>query len=105
PLHISYLHDGNPSDPITHTFTKGKKAGQKEELPKGKGVHSAYEDKMIFDNRKLILEGLKHTPAVKKTELVGSGREAAKLTIDLMRNTFALLPPRHISTPYVTVVH
>src|SRR5262249_24786943 len=54
PLHISYLHDGDPNDPVTHTFSKGKKAGQREERPKGQGVHSAYEDKMIFDHRKLI---------------------------------------------------
>jgi hypothetical protein len=103
PLHISYLHDGDPAQPVKHVFTKGKKAGRSEERPKGQGVHSAYEDKMVFDHRKLILDGLKKTPVVKRTEWIGSGREAAKRTIDLMRNTFELLPPAKIVATYVKV--
>jgi hypothetical protein len=103
PLHISYLHDGDPNRPVTHTFTKGKKAGQTEERAKGKGVHSAYEDRMIFDHRKQILTALKQTPSVKKSERISTGREAAKLTLELMRNTFELLPPLDIVNTYIKV--
>lgn len=103
PLHISYLHDGDPENPIPHTFTRGKKAGKTELRPLGQGVHSAYEDKMIFDHRMAILDGLKGTPHVKKSEWIGTGREAATLTIALMRGTFKLLPPSRIVKVYVGV--
>lgn len=103
PLHISYLHDGDPNRPVTHIFVKGKKAGQSEERPKGQGVHSAYEDGMVFQHRMQILDGLKKVPAVKKSEWISSGREAAKLTIELMRNTFELLPPPDIVETYIKV--
>jgi hypothetical protein len=55
PLHISYLHDGDPLRPIEHTFSKGKKEGEEELRPLGQGVHSAYEDTMVNDNRAAIL--------------------------------------------------
>lgn len=103
PLHISFLHDGDPRHPVTHTFTKGKKAGQTEERPEGQGVHSAYEDAMVFTYRDKILDGLKRTPPVKKAEWITSGREAAERTIGLMRDTFALMPPEDIVSTYVHV--
>jgi hypothetical protein len=103
PLHISFLHDGDPRHPVTHTFSKGKKEGQSEQQPKGKGVHSAYEDAMVFAFRDKILDGLKQTPVVKRTEWITTGREAAGLTIDLMRNTFELMPPEDIVNVYVRV--
>jgi len=103
PLHISYLHDGDPENPVKHTFTKGKKAGKTELRPLGQGVHSAYEDKMIFDHRMEILDDLAKTSHVKKSEWIGTGREAAKLTIELMRSTFKLLPPARIVKIYVGV--
>ena len=103
PLHISYLHDGDPLRPVEHTFSKGKKEGQTELRPMGQGVHSAYEDKMVFDHRKEILDGLKKTPKVKKAELIDSGQEAAVQTIELMRNTFNALPPSKIVQTYIDV--
>jgi hypothetical protein len=103
PLHISYLHDGDPNRPVEHVFTKGKKAGQSKMIPMGAGVHTAYEDGMIFENREAILDGLKQTSKVKKSELVGSGRDAAILTIKLMRNTFKSVPPAKIVQAYIDV--
>jgi hypothetical protein len=93
PLHISYLHDGDPERSFTYTFKKGKKEGQTEQRPLGQGVHSAYEDEMVGANRKLILSGLLQTPTVKKAELVANGFEAAKATIAMMRATFTAIPP------------
>jgi hypothetical protein len=66
-------------------------------------VHSAYEGKMIFDHRQQILSALKQTPSVKKAEWISTGREAAKLTVELMRNTFELLPPLDIVNAYIKV--
>jgi hypothetical protein len=31
PLHISFLHDGDPNRPVEHTFSRGKRAGQTEQ--------------------------------------------------------------------------
>jgi hypothetical protein len=103
PLHISFLHDGDPEHPVKHVFTKGKKAGQSKLQPLGAGVHSAYEDAMVFQNRIAILDGLKQTPRVQQSQLVGSGREAAIATINLMRNTFKALPPAKIVQAYVDI--
>lgn len=103
PLHISYLHDGDPERPIEHEFTKGKKAGTTEMRPLGQGVHSAYEDRMVFDHRKEILEGLKRTPKVKKAELITNGFDAARGTIDMMRDVFRQIPPMDMVQTFVDV--
>ena len=58
---------------------------------------------MVFQNRTKILDGLDKVPVVKKSEWISSGREAAKLTIELMRNTFELLPPADIVETYIKV--
>ncbi len=105
PLHISYLHDGDPMRPVEHVFSSGKHAGETEMRPLGQGVHSAYEDKMVFDHRQEILSGLKHTTKPKKAELVRSGREAAIATIQMMRSVFTLLPPARIVQTYADVGH
>jgi hypothetical protein len=104
PLHISYLHDGDPERHVTHTFTKGKKEGQKETRPLGQGVHSAYEDAMVFAHRAEILAGLKQQPTrVKASEQVATGFEAAKKTIELMRDTFSAIPPDRLVQTYIDV--
>jgi hypothetical protein len=103
PLHISYLHDGDPNRAFEYQFTKGKKAGTTEMRPLGQGVHSAYEDRMVFDHRKEILSGLKRTPKVKKSELITNGFEAAQKTIDMMRGVFEQLPPLDMVQTYIDV--
>ena len=103
PLHISYLHDGDPNRPVKHTFERGNKVGTSEMRPMGQGVHSAYEDAMVFDHRQQILDGLEKTPKVKKEELVNNGFEAAKATIELMRNTFKAIPPPKLVQAYINV--
>lgn len=103
PLHISYLHDGDPNRPVEHEFTKGKKAGTTEKRPLGQGVHSAYEDAMVFAHRKEILDGLARTPKAKKSEQITNGFEAAQKTIEMMRNVFAQIPPMKMVQTYVDV--
>jgi hypothetical protein len=99
PLHISYLHDGDPEQPVMVRHVRhGVPVEEKEAL--GSGVHSAYEDAMVNAHRNDILEGLASTPKVKVSELIGTGVEAAWRTIDLMRTVFERLPPRKIVQLY-----
>lgn len=105
PLHISYLHDGDPTRSKAHTVhhVKGKKAGTTEvkHIALGTGFHSAYEDDMVNSHRKDILDGLDKSPTVKKNEYVAGGSDAAKATIDLMRKTFTALPPEQMLNTYL----
>ncbi len=101
PLHISFLHDGDPNRPVEHTFSRGKRAGETEQRPLGQGVHSAYEDAMVHDHRQDILDGLKKTPKVAQKELVSNGFEAARAVIGLMRNTFELIPPEDLVQTFI----
>jgi hypothetical protein len=103
PLHISFLHDGDPNRPVEHEFTSGKKAGTTEMRPLGQGVHSAYEDRMVFDHRAEILDGLQRTPKAKKSEQITNGFEAAQKTIDMMRGVFAQLPPLDMVQTFIDV--
>lgn len=101
PLHISYLHDGDPDQPVTRKVHH--RDGSMEEVrdPLGKGVHSAYEDDMVNTNRAKILAGLDKTPEVEEDELIEDGFSAASKTIKLMSLTFDQLPPRDIVDAFV----
>lgn len=102
PLHISYLHDGDPEQPVTRTVHH--RNGQTEEVkePLGKGVHSAYEDEMVNAFRENILTGLESTPKATTGEYVTNGFEAAQRTVALMRATFAAIPPADIVQAFVS---
>jgi hypothetical protein len=101
PLHISYLHDGDPTRPVEHTFTRGKKEGQTEKRPLGQGIHSLYEDTMIHRYREDILQALATTPAPAAAETVEDGFEAARKTIEMMRTTFGKVPPMDLVEAHV----
>jgi hypothetical protein len=101
PLHISYLHDGDPMQASTHTVHHRDGTTSDKRVALGQGVHSAYEDAMVNANRRAILDGLDRTPRVQPAERVTSGFEAAQKTIALMRDTFTQLPPRDIVSAYV----
>jgi hypothetical protein len=100
PLHISYLHDGDPEQafdkPVNHHGVAST-----ERTPLGSGVHSAYEDAMVNSHRAKILDGLAATPKVKAAELIGTGLEAAQGTIAMMRTVFERIPPKDIVQLYV----
>ena len=102
PLHISFLHDGDPEQPQTRTIHH--RDGTDEEKSwnlSAAGVHSAYEDAMVSAHRGDILDGLAATPKVKAAELIETGFEAAKATITMMRTVFARIPPRKIVQFYI----
>jgi hypothetical protein len=100
PLHISYLHDGDPTRATKHSFNHvvGKRIGASpvKRIPLGVGIHEAYEDDMVNFHRQEILDGLDNSQGVLKEEYIASGFEAAKATIDLMRETFNTLPPEEM---------
>src|SRR5262249_56997857 len=101
PLHISYLHDGDPERKYEYTFAKGKHEGESVYKALGNGVHSAYEDEMIDAFREKVFAALDDTPKVKSTELIKTGREAAALTIYLMRRTFGKLAPADLVQAFI----
>lgn len=98
PLHISYLHDGDPLRATTKAATNGHAPVK---IPLGSGVHSAYEDEMINAHRQQVLDALDDVPSVKKSELVTTGHEAAIATVALMRKTIQRLPPAKIVDVFV----
>ncbi|HEY7312920.1 MAG TPA: hypothetical protein VH643_26385 [Gemmataceae bacterium] len=101
PLHISYLHDGDPLRAVTHVVHHRDGSEDERKNPLGMGVHSAYEDDMVNAHREDILDGLKGTPKVGADELLADGFHAARETVELMRATFKLLPPPDIVQEYV----
>jgi hypothetical protein len=99
PLHISYLHHGDPEDTITKMMTDRHTHEKKPTaVPRAEGVHEMYETTMVGNkkNRALILKGLAKTPKVKTSELIQSGQEAAEATVELMQKTFATIAPMDI---------
>jgi hypothetical protein len=96
PLHISYLHDGDPERTVKHKLTKGDREGETEQRAFGTGVHAAYEDSMVSAFRDKVLDALKETPTTTPDEMITTGLDAAKLTIAMMRATFKALPPMSI---------
>jgi hypothetical protein len=96
PLHISYLHDGDPHQPVTKTVhhKDGTTSTKTEAL--GTGVHSAYESVMVNNHRVDILHALASIKPYAKSKLVKDGKAAARATIELMRTTFTDLPPSDI---------
>jgi hypothetical protein len=58
PLHISYLHDGDPEQPTKKTVHHKNGTVETVKQPLGMGVHTAYEDDMVNSHRSQILDGL-----------------------------------------------
>jgi hypothetical protein len=101
PLHISYLHDGDPEQPVSRTIHHRDGTEEVKVEPLGSGVHSAYEDAMVNAHRGEILDSLATTPKVKASELIQTGFDAAKATIAMMRTVFERIAPRRIVQFYV----
>ena len=101
PLHISYLHDGDPEQPIEKTVHHKNGTVEAVKQPLGMGVHTAYEDDMVNSHRAQILDGLDAVPKVTGSDQVANGFAAAVATVGLMRDTFNRLPPATIVDAFV----
>ncbi|MBA7485481.1 hypothetical protein ES707_21028 [subsurface metagenome] len=101
PLHISFLHDGDPTHSKEHIVHHKNGTTSVKHIALGQGLHAAYEDDMVNTHRDDILKGLDKSPQVKKKELIATGFDAAKATIDLMRKTFKALPPKQLLNAFL----
>lgn len=106
PLHISYLHHGDPDHPVTKTVehTRGKKAGTSEDVNVSQGVHEDYEQTMFRgqqggEMKSKLQDALNALPA-DNNNLVKGGHEAAVRTVELMRQTFETIQPATICDAY-----
>lgn len=83
PLHISFLHDGEP---------------QPDGTVRGKGVHTAYEEDMLRQNTTALLPAiaaeLKRSGA--SIKVPSAGQQAAIETVKLMQRTFKTIQPLDI---------
>jgi hypothetical protein len=104
PLHISYLHHGDPEHPVTRMVkhTRGKKAGTSDPVNDSANVHEDYEQTMFRNDtgetvKTKLKERLKRAP---RPKLVESGKEAAVATVALTQSTFDEIHPRDIVDAY-----
>lgn len=106
PLHISFLHHGDPDHPVTRTVTheRGKKAGESEDQNLSSGVHEDYEQTMFRDAHEggEMKSGLQDLLAKGSSngDPVRGGRAAGIATVDLMQRTFATIHPKDICDLY-----
>jgi hypothetical protein len=104
PLHISYLHHGDPDHPVMRIVkhTRGKKAGTSDPVNDSANVHEDYEQTMFRNDtgetvKKKLQEKMKGSP---RPKLVESGKETAVATGALMQSTFDEIHPRDIVDAY-----
>lgn len=106
PLHISHMHDGDPSDTVPGEI-RDRRTGEVTEgqVPRGKGVHTAYENGMVDYHVTEILAGLKEVAnrVVTKAHLITGGRAAAVAVVELMQRTYETIPPKEIVDAYVAL--
>ncbi len=81
PLHASHLHDGFPDG-------------------RAKGVHSAYETKMVNRKTVTLLDQVKASKA-DAYPAVNNGHEAAAIVIEVMRRSMERIPPEDLCTAYI----
>ncbi len=95
PLHISCMFDGDPGDTIPATSPAGKEI----QVPRAKGVHSAYEAKMLNSHVVELIQKLNQkleSGAVSKPKAIAGGHGAAVAVVELMNRTFRNVTPPQI---------
>ena len=95
PLHISYLHHGDPDNPVTVT-----KPGKDKPVNLSSGVHEDYEQNMFRSVGGEVKTKLAATLKPRSGRLVQGGRAAANATVKGMQATFAAINPREICKVY-----
>jgi hypothetical protein len=100
PLHTSAYHDGDPSTTETRRIHHRSGEVEEREVPLGSGVHAAYENNMINRYVGDLFDGLASL-TLTHSEPIGDGREAAWITIALMRKVIEALPPRTLIEGYL----
>ena len=96
PLHISYLHHGDPDDSILDPHAKSEKDTPANRISRQNAVHASYESDMFKYHAVELQDGL--TKAVPKSSVptIKGHHNAANSIVGLMLKTFDTLPPRTI---------
>jgi hypothetical protein len=104
PLHISYLHHGDPDNFVTKTVnhTRGKKAGTSEEVNVSQGVHEDYEQTMFRNDagEKVKTKLIAAIDGYRPGALIKGGKAAAIATVGGMQSTFDAINPKDIVDAY-----
>ncbi len=109
PLHISFLHHGDPDHPVTKTIThtRGQHSGESEVENLSQGVHEDYEQTMFRDQQgedmKNKLQALLKNSDSNASPIKG-GHAAAVATVQLMTDTFNKIHPKEICDLYDTAL-
>jgi hypothetical protein len=105
PLHISYMFNGDPDHTVPGKVRDPKtKETKTEPVPRGTGVHSAYEDDMVDYHVPEIMSGVDGILAGgNPLPLVAGGHGAAVAVAQLMARTFAAVQPAEIVDAFVAV--
>jgi hypothetical protein len=96
PLHISYLHHGDPEDSIIDPHGKSDEDIPANRISRQNAVHGSYESDMFKYHAVELQSGL--TKAVPKSSIpnIKGHHNAANSIVGLMLKTFDILPPRDI---------
>ena len=103
PLHCSFMHHGDPSDPVERevVHTTGKKKGKKEIVDDGKEIHEDYEQNMFKGVRGTDMKARLATKATRaRGARVKSGQQAAIETVAMMQAAFKKIPPKKLTRRY-----
>jgi len=103
PLHCSFMHHGDPSDPVNRVFTHttGKEKGKTETVDDSKEIHEDYEQNMFKGVRGQDMKTKLQAAAKRgRAARITSGREAAVETVKMMQGAFAKVPPKKLIKRY-----
>ena len=103
PLHCSFMHHGDPSDPVKRVIvhTTGKEKGKTETVDESKEIHEDYEQNMFKGVRGTDMKtrlGAKARRA--RGGPVADGRQAAIETVAMMQAAFKKVPPKTLIKRY-----
>lgn len=100
PLHVSSWFNGDPT--VTLPNPKAGGWNQPAKIPRGYGVHAAYEDDMVNFNIAAITAFVQaDTRALPRVFKGGGG--AARAMVRLILHTFTTIKPKDIVEAYVTI--
>jgi hypothetical protein len=105
PLHISYMFNGDPDHTVVGTV-RDRSTGETSQgqVPRGHGVHSAYEDDMVDRHVPEIIKGVDERLArTSPPRPVVGGHAAAVAVVELMQKTFDAIAPKKILDEFVKV--
>jgi len=96
PLHISYLHHGDPNDSMLDPHAKSAEDVPANRISKQNDVHSSYESDMFKYHAVELHDGLKRLVPKSSVAGIKGHHNAAAKVVELMLKTFDILPPSKI---------